>query len=478
MSESSNDQTKGRAIVIQRGSELAEFVQGLEELSIPVEVHADPALPSLQDVAGAAVVVVSGTRLLDGRAPNLSLWPRTLAVVDDASRTLLAQLKRVGAALVIRRPIHARTLRLLLIHEMYRGPERRRRPRVLIGHPIRIGVGLFKQRATLLDLSAGGARIELPRAPKVGTKLNLLLPKELTRGKPLKMQAKVVRCIRTSADTSRPESELGVALVEPRKHLELITPLLARFATGPASWSGKRQADPSDSPTPDRSSPGPDEKPSPRTGAPEEASPRSLPPSYVAPPSAPSQEAPRSPGEEKNPSGDEVGPVQPVAEAQSNRRHDARIPYARRVVTLGDEATRVLVGRDLSKGGMRVAPTEAVEVGDTLRVALHCGSELEPLVLLATALRDDGEAGIVLGFESVSGTPLDHLEKIIASSSPVHTGQVDDFNASSGSVFLSEVLEKVSAAPADGGEQRPPAAVSTDEEIEAHLDSIFEPESG
>ena len=128
-----------------------------------------------------------------------------MAVVDGASKTMLAHLNRVGASLVIRRPIHPRTLRLALLHELYRGPERRKRKRTHIGHPIRVGAGLFKQRATLLELSDTGARVELPKEPKVGMKLNLLLGKELTLGKPLKLTAKVVRGIRAPGENGMPE---------------------------------------------------------------------------------------------------------------------------------------------------------------------------------------------------------------------------------------------------------------------------------
>ena len=69
----------------------------------------------------------------------------------------------------------------------------------------------------------------------------------------------------------------------------------------------------------------------------------------------------------------------------SERRRETRIPYERRVVALGEEAARVLVGRDLSQGGMRLAAKDAVDLGDVLRLALHCGTELEPVVVMAKA---------------------------------------------------------------------------------------------
>ena len=141
------------------------------------------------------------------------------------------------------------------------------------------------------------------------------------------------------------------------------------------------------------------------------------------------------------------------------------------MVALGREAARVLVGRDLSHGGMRIAATDAVDVGDTLRVALHCGTELEPLVVLASALRDDGDAGVVLSFKELSDGQRDHLEKIIASSSPIQVGPNEDLNEKSGSVVMGEMLETISKA------EPPPSkssAVDTDDEIDAHLDGLFD----
>jgi len=150
------------------------------------------------------------------------------------------------AAMVIRRPIHPRTLRLVLLHEIYQGPERRRRKRTLIGHPIRVGAGLFKQRATLLELSDTGARLELPKAPQVGSKLHLLIGKDLTQGKPLKLQAKVVRGIGAPGENGRQDAVIGVAIVDPRKHHKKAPPL-PRDGPHPEPRAGSRARSPVDS---------------------------------------------------------------------------------------------------------------------------------------------------------------------------------------------------------------------------------------
>lgn len=544
MSQSSKEKVKLRAVVIQRAGELSEIVQMLERLAVPVDIQDGASMPQPDEVSGAAVVIVTGSRLLDGATPNLTLWPRTVAVVDQASKTLVAHLNRVGAALVIRRPIHPRTLRLLLLHEIYRGPERRKRRRTLIGHPIRVGAGLFKQRATLLELSDSGARVDLPKAPKVGDKLSLLLGKELTHAKPLKLQAKVVRCARAAGEHGRGASEIGVAFVDPRRSGKAIASILDRFASGPASWNGKVDAKPAASskdasaqteaatqstaaatatdsaatkttvttavPTetdpeesarrlppshstslpPLRSAAGETERAGSSGGTPVEVDADSGPgpeaasrperaesPEAAIDPPTPSDcvvESPSSPArDEAEAESGESSAVEPLDDdatesdaSDDERRRDPRIPYDRRVVALGEEAARVLVGRDLSQGGMRIAANDTVDVGDTLRVALHCGTHFEPLIVLATARRDDGCAGIVLEFKDLSDGQREHLEKIIASSSPIQAADDEDFNARTGSVVMGEMLERVSRAE--------PTNVETESDIDAHLDSIFD----
>lgn len=467
VSESSSEQVNDRAIVIQRAGELSEFVQVLETLAVPVEIHRGARMPTADQVAGASVVIVPGTRLLEGPTPNLSLWPNTLAIADHASKTMLAQLSRVGASLVIRRPIHPRTLRLVLLHQIYRGPERRRRRRTLIGHPVRVGTGLFKQRATLLELSDTGARIELPKAPKVGSKLTIVIGKDLTLGKPLKLQANILRSIRASGENGRAESVVGVALLEPRKHRKAVVSILDRFASGPASWNGKVE------PTAVEATSAPNAvhaEPTPEVEEIDfEASARRLPPARTMrpPPVAEVEAEPIVESEEAA----EIGDTATQEADPDERRSDPRIPYGRRVVALGEEAARILVGRDLSHGGMRIARTNALDVGDTLRVVLHCGTELEPLVVLAKALRDDGEAGVVLGFPALSDGQRDHLEKIIASSSPIRVGADETPNGKSGSVVMGEMLETISKAPPPPKTASP---VESDEQIDAHLDDLFD----
>jgi hypothetical protein len=146
----------------------------------------------------------------------------------------------------------------------------------------------------------------------------------------------------------------------------------------------------------------------------------------------------------------------------TERRRDVRVPYDERVVALGEEAARVLVGRDLCGGGMRIAATSSVAVGDILRVALHSGTETEPLIVLASVLRDDGADGLVLSFEALSKNQQERLEKIITSGLPVHANSdvLEDPSGMGDGIVVAEMLETISP--------------ESDAEIDAHLDSVFD----
>ncbi|HEB88696.1 MAG TPA: hypothetical protein ENI85_03915 [Deltaproteobacteria bacterium] len=484
-------------LLLQQEREFAEFADVLSDLAVPTEIRRG-RLPEPTEIDDACLVIASGKRLLRGGTPDLRAWPRTFAVIDDGSKTLVSQLNRIGVAMVIRRPIHPRALRLLLLHEIYRGPERRDRKRVLIGHPIRIGAGLFKSRAILLELSPSGARVEMAHPPPVGSEVRLLIGRDLTRGRPIRLRGRVVRSLRSRSEDAACRGEAGLRILDPKRHAEAIRSLLDRFALGPAPWKTARNDHPigcgkpcstdrEANPDPPRSllpargaeregtlEPQPRPSPTPPIGAPPEsaasAGPTGSRPAPAAFPETPSpgrSEAREEPGSETSgprqsePSEDPID--LPGCEGTGERRHDPRIAYDERFVALGQEASRVLVGRDLSAGGMRIARNPAVAIGDVLRVALHDGTDADPLIVLARAHRDDGEAGLVLVFENPSPLQCERIAKIIAAGTPLHaTGEASEHDRDGpASVFVAEMIERVHR--------------EGDPEIDEFLDTVFEP---
>ncbi|MEZ4292897.1 MAG: PilZ domain-containing protein [Myxococcota bacterium] len=528
---SKRNDSRVRVVVFQRHDELADFVELLDDLADEVEVRNDD-LPRGDTLDGVALVVLPGTRLAESNAPNLAFWPPTVAVVDEASKTLLRHLNRVGVKLLLKRPIHPRTLRLLLLHQIYRGPERRGRKRVPIGHPIRVGNGLFKSSATLLDLSIAGARVELANPPAVGSPLGLVLGRELTLARPLKLKAKVVRVIRPPDARGKATGEIGVQILDARSHARTLQTILDRFALGPASWEGRidpneqsgsttmSRARSATSPSPARPAPPPaptapveatparaaspqaDETPDP---APAPPAARKLPPvrrpasaapsqrarSENAPASHPPASSPARPTATRSAAAPTVAkpptptPGAPAPRAtetkqdtpQPERRGSPRVAYDRRIVALDAEAARIFVGRELSARGMRIEPHGAVATGDVFRLALHGGNDSEPVVVTATVLRDEGEAGLVLGFEPLVATESARLERIlhgIARGGPEATSDGLPLSHGGQPIVVGEMVEMLARAK----HVVPHGGPEDDADVEAYLDSILEPEGG
>jgi hypothetical protein len=112
------------------------------------------------------------------------------------------------------------------------------------------------------------------------------------------------------------------------------------------------------------------------------------------------------------------------------RRRSPRRWFGRRVIARGAGRPRVLLGRDLSLGGMRVEKAAGLAAGEELQLALHSHAGEVPLVLRARVLRT-GEAGdAALEFLAVSPFQRVALEKIL---SEVSGGEAH--------ALVSEVLE-------------------------------------
>jgi hypothetical protein len=113
------------------------------------------------------------------------------------------------------------------------------------------------------------------------------------------------------------------------------------------------------------------------------------------------------------------------APVTSLQRHP-RWAYGRRVDVLDFDdmdASQTALGRDLSLGGVRIASRDELklEVGAVVTLALYSGPREEPLVLEATVLRDDGDDGVGLVFNSVSDSQLRELDRICSMLPPLES---------------------------------------------------------
>jgi hypothetical protein len=129
----------------------------------------------------------------------------------------------------------------------------------------------------------------------------------------------------------------------------------------------------------------------------------------------------------------------PSDEAASERRLQERHTLTRRIVALGDEAARVLIGRDISVGGMRIDSTPGFAMGDRLKVAIHVRADGRPLVVSAEIARDDGPEGIALRFVDLSPAARAYLEEMVFALPTIVESNSSNEDAG---LVVSEVVER------------------------------------
>ncbi len=411
------------------------------------------------------------------------LRPVRIAVVDEDSPSARSALRKLGFAYLVRRPFHPLALRLLLLRALYQGDERRGDARVPVGVDVSLRSGLRRRDALLADLSRGGCQLVTDRALPAGAKITLHLSRELLGEGDLALGGQILRCQRDAralADggfqvavrfqalkpperaqlerfLARRDLCLGPA-VEPR--VEPLRPLSHEAAApapgptsecdasrgrGPARTAGRvpeegapaLEAAPAARPGPGaerRTVPPPPTSPAarPGTGAvawrpPEPAAPPrpSAPPETEPPAARPPRLAAQPPTAPASSTAPRLGsalirrPSGPRGRPPERRRHDRRA-YDRRVLAEATAAMhRMLFGRDLSGGGMRVDRHPDLRVGSRLRIALYDAAREAPLVVDAVVARDDGARGFGLQFLAVGPELATRLEQLVATLPPV-----------------------------------------------------------
>ncbi len=340
--------------------------------------------------------------------------PVRIAVVSEDSGTLRATLRQMGFTFLVRRPVHPIALRLLLLHALYHGQERRAKPRVPLGYRVSLKIGMRRRDALLVDLGEESCRVITQDAIPEASKVSVQVPSELCGDDAFTLPGRVVRCQR---DKSSPaDGDYAVAIQFSQlgdSALSLLDEALAAHQLGAPTARDRRDAQTA------ALDPNADEK-----------SPRLV---RRAPLREREVEADRRPR-----AAAEAAPAE--AKGGIERRQKRRGRYPNRVVAAADDGTvhRVLIGRDLSAGGMRVDPQKDLVVGSKLRIALYDNARETPVVVVATVLRDDGKKGLALTFEHLEPATAKLLEQLVASLPPVE--RLQDGEAGSLGTIVSEIL--------------------------------------
>ncbi|NNL64618.1 MAG: hypothetical protein HKP30_00100, partial [Myxococcales bacterium] len=178
-------------VLLLHDGELADIAALLRELGIGFEEGR--AIHSLEGMPG--LVIGTPQRLLRWSCDGDPRSVARMAFCDGGGRTLDRKLEAEGIDFILRRPIHPTALRLLLLHLVYRGPERRRLRRVSAAVPVKFRTGLWPRSGLLLEFSVGGCQLLTDAALPEKQSIRLTLPATLGLGRKLAIKGRVVRSI-------------------------------------------------------------------------------------------------------------------------------------------------------------------------------------------------------------------------------------------------------------------------------------------
>jgi hypothetical protein len=384
------------SVLLLDDGELEDIQRILEELQVPVARIRGGAIVS--GTPAPRDLLISTPRRIDAVVPPNAAegsGPVRIVVVSEDSTGLRERLRRSGFDYLVRRPVHPEALRLMLVRSLYRGEEKRNEPRVAAGLDISYRTGLRSRRAILADLSTRGCRLVSRTPVDTGRRIRVNLPQAIETGDPIAVVGHVVRASR--------EERPGVGTVhvaavlfdrvgdEARQALELLVEDLSR---GPATLRRGAERIPVP-PNQERGKPV-----SVRTGA--------------AKASRAEARVP-APGESRASLAVEVSLQSEGEPGGKERRVQPRAAYELTVPAFGKRALRVLVGRDLSVGGMRIERLPALEVGDRLHLAVYGSPEEAPFLVWGTVTRDDGESGMGVVFDLLEPEIARRLERLVTS---------------------------------------------------------------
>lgn len=394
-----------RILLLLHDGELAD-VRAIAESVAARVVECRPAeAPADWDVLVATARYARGDHLRGGREHAVRI-----AVLDRHARSMRSVVRRAGIDLVVRRPVHPAALRLLLLHSLYRGPERRAR-RVVVGTPVRYRAGFLRRNGVLADLSLRGCQVLADQSVKLGQGVVVWIPDPSHDAKTFAVRGRIVRTL----TTERGEHGFGVDFGKVAKELaaQLKLAVLAH-AEGPAACSVPGAAPVAD--------PGVTQ-PIAHAAEAEEPEPALQPAACDASEAPASGYAITGGRREVVRAHADFGSGLAPANGRDRREDTRRVYEGRRVVALGEQAARVLIGRDLSMGGMRVERTVELQLGQAFQIAIHVAPGQTPLVLQAEVVRDDGPHGFALRFVGLSTLAERYLRKMVDSLPVLENGE-------------------------------------------------------
>jgi hypothetical protein len=316
--------------------------------------------------------------------------------------------------------VHREAVRLLILRALYHGPEHRRAARLPVSCEVAYRCGWRGRRGHLLDISGRGCRLLTSTELEAGRRIQVQLPTAIAGGRAFGLPGRTVRCVPEEGAVAGAGFNVGVEFETlPEKQRARLREVLNAFASGPVTLAARNsieavsESEAAAPPTRRSGFFGIGLEPLARRWARTRFQRwlRGLRETWrtAAAISAARRERGRA------------GAHAPTRSAQDprDRRGGSRHAFLEEVFALKEEADRVLMGRDISVGGMRVDPHTGIAVGDSFELALYGAASEEPLIVEAVVERDDGDRGLALRFDKVDPATAARLERFVAGLPPI-----------------------------------------------------------
>lgn len=354
--------------------------------------------------------------------------PLRIIAVGEDSPAMRRRLRRSGLHLLIRLPADPEIWRLLVARALYRGSERREDPRVAVGSPVALGgttsPGSADDDSVLLDLSNRGCRLRTGAALAIGDPVAFSMPEqeEAWPGQgALTLRGRVRRIVVDAETGDRTAAIVFDDDLEETTRTALAA-LINHWASGPKAWSSGPGSLGAES--------GPA---APAIPACQLASLPDLTLDDETDPPIPSD------GEVRIHLDHRASHAEHADARFDERRIQPRARYASSVEATGHEGPFVLIGRDLSSGGMRIERHPDLALGDRFQLVLRGPGSSESFRVDAEIVRDDGDQGFGVVFDPVDDAAADALDKMVACLPDVES--LEDGELAGLGAVLSEIVE-------------------------------------
>ncbi|HIF94825.1 MAG TPA: PilZ domain-containing protein [Myxococcales bacterium] len=356
--------------------------------------------------------------------------PVRIIAVEEDSPAMRRRLRQAGLNLLVRQPADPEVWRLLIARALYDGSERREDPRVAVHSRVRLG---DQSTTTLMDLSNRGCRLQTDRSFKEGDSIEFSIPpngEDENQSESLHLSGEVRRIAQLHGS---PLSTLAVVFDPdlPEDSRIKLTMLINRWASGMHCLDSTSASSPASAAT---ASPNPAIPPCQLASLPDLTLDDETDPPVAAQSEVLVEMAESAGSRSAQAEGSRASDASPGID----RRKQQRALFETPIHAQTRCGPVVLIGQDLSAGGMRIERLESLELGDRFRLSLHGPGRTEAFIVDAEIIRDEGEAGFALRFDSLDPDTAAELDKLVACLPDVES--LDAGEVSGMGAVLSEIL--------------------------------------